>query len=205
VVQRLVRDAAALGVVLTEHDAARLQRLLDELERWSRSYNLTAITGREAMITHHLLDSLAVHPYLHGAEIADVGTGAGFPGLPLALANPARRFTLIDSNGKKIRFVTHAAHAIGLMNVASVQARVEAYTPALPFNTLVARAFAPLPELLGKVAHLCGPDTRLLAMRGKQAEDLREGPPGWEVVGFHELSVPGLDAERSLLILRRRG
>ena len=98
-----------MGVTLTERDAARLLQLLDELERWNRTYNLTAITQREDMVTHHLLDSLAVQADLHGSSVADVGTGAGFPGLPLAVLNPVRRFTLIDSAGKKIRFVNHAA------------------------------------------------------------------------------------------------
>ncbi|MGH8303608.1 MAG: 16S rRNA (guanine(527)-N(7))-methyltransferase RsmG, partial [Steroidobacteraceae bacterium] len=97
--QRLVHDAAALGVALTEHDAARLLQLLEELAHWNRRFNLTGITDLEGMVSHHVLDSLAVHRHLHGAAIADVGTGAGFPGLPLALVNPERRFTLIDSNG----------------------------------------------------------------------------------------------------------
>src|SRR5882757_10211535 len=116
IVQRLVDDTAMLGVTLTDADAARLLRLLDELERWNRTYNLTAIRDRDEMLTHHLLDSLSIHPDLQGTMLADVGTGAGFPGLPLAVLNPERRFTLIDSNGKKIRFVQHAARELGLGN-----------------------------------------------------------------------------------------
>jgi 16S rRNA (guanine527-N7)-methyltransferase len=123
--QRLVHDAAALGVALTEHDAARLRQLLEELAHWNRRVNLTGIVDLESMISHHVLDSLAVHRYLHGTCIADVGTGAGFPGLPLALVNPERRFSLIDSNGKKIRFVSHAVRTLGLMNVEPLQARAE--------------------------------------------------------------------------------
>src|SRR4029077_10102752 len=122
---RLVQDAATLGVTLTSEDAARLLSLTAELARWNRSYNLTAISAPTAVLTHHLLDSLAVHPDLAGTRIADVGTGAGFPGLPLALMNPGRQFTLIDSSGKKLRFVAHAAHLLGLGNVATLQARVE--------------------------------------------------------------------------------
>ena len=142
--QRLVHDAAALGMALTEHDAARLRQLLEELAHWNRQFNLTALTDLESMVTHHVLDSLAVHRYLHGASIADVGTGAGFPGLPLALVNPERRFTLIDSNGKKIRFVSHAVRTLGLVNVEPLHARAETLRPERPFDTVVARAFAPL-------------------------------------------------------------
>ncbi|MGH8198800.1 MAG: 16S rRNA (guanine(527)-N(7))-methyltransferase RsmG [Steroidobacteraceae bacterium] len=200
--QRLVHDAAALGVALSEHDAARLRQLLEELAHWNRQFNLTGITDLESMVSHHVLDSLAVHRHLHGATIADVGTGAGFPGLPLALVNPERRFTLIDSNGKKIRFVSHAMRAMGLMNVEPLQTRAEALRPERPFDTVVARAFAPLPELLQTVAPLCGSETRVLAMKGKwpQAE-LDALPPSWRVADSHTLTVPGLAEARCLIVL----
>ncbi len=200
----LIHGAAALGVALTEHDAERLLHLLDELARWNHRFNLTAIAHRDEMVTHHLLDSLAVHRYLHGVRIADVGTGAGFPGLPLALANPDRRFTLIDANGKKIRFVGHAAHALGLMNVETLQGRVEALRPQIPFDTVVARAFAALPALAAAVAPLCGPDTHVLALKGKwpQAE-IDALPPLWQVESF-PLAVPGLAESRCLIVLRAR-
>jgi len=200
--QRLVHDAAALGVALTEHDAARLRQLLEELAHWNRRFNLTGITDLESMVSHHVLDSLAVHRHLHGASIADVGTGAGFPGLPLALVNPERRFSLIDSNGKKIRFVSHAVRTLGLMNVEALQARVEAMRPERPFDTVLARAFAPLPELLDMVAPLCGSETRVLAMKGKwpQAE-LDAVPRGWRLADSQSLTVPGLAQERCLIVL----
>jgi 16S rRNA (guanine527-N7)-methyltransferase len=202
--QRLVRDAAMLGVALSEADAGRLCALLDELVRWNRTYNLTAITNPEQMLTHHLLDSFAVHADLLGERIADVGTGAGFPGLPLALIQPARRFTLIDSNGKKIRFVSHAARLLGLANVAPLQARVEELVPAQPFDTVVARAFAPLPELLEKVAPLCGPATQVLAMKGKRSDqEIAALPPSWRLVAARSLVVPGLEESRTLLTFVR--
>jgi 16S rRNA (guanine527-N7)-methyltransferase len=198
----LIRGAAALGVALTEHDAARLLGLLDELARWSRRFNLTAIRHRPDMITHHLLDSLAVHRYLAGVTVADVGTGAGFPGLPLALVNPERRFTLIDSSGKKIRFVSHAQRTLGLANVEPLQGRVERLHPAAPFDTVIARAFAPLAQLAEAVTALTGPDTRVLAMKGRwPASELEALPRGWRVAESHPIAVPGLEEERHLLIL----
>ncbi len=200
--QRLVHDAAALGVALTEHDAARLRQLLEELAHWNQRFNLTAITDLESMISHHVLDCLAVHRYLHGAAIADVGTGAGFPGLPLALVNPERRFTLIDSNGKKIRFVSHAVRALDLVNVEALQARVETLCPERPFDTVLARAFAPLPQLLQTVAPLCGGDTRVLAMKGKWPKaEIEALPPRWRVAESHALTVPGLAEDRCLIVL----
>ena len=203
-VQRLVSDAKSMGVELTEPNAARLQQLLDELERWNRTYNLTAIKKREDMVTHHLLDSLAVSPELQGTTIADVGTGAGFPGLPLAVLNPERRFTLIDSAGKKIRFVSHVAHALGLTNVEALHVRVESLRPEKPFDTVVTRAFAPLPEMLEKVAPLCGPATYVLAMKGKwPREEIAAIPVGWRVVRSRDLVVPGLKESRCAILLTR--
>lgn len=200
--ERLVRDAALLGVGLAPADAARLLTLLDELERWNRSYNLTAIGSREEMITHHLLDSLSISPDLAGVRIADVGTGAGFPGLPLAIANPARQFTLIDASGKKVRFVAHAARTLALANVTALQARAEALRPQQPFDTVTARALAALPELLAQLAPLCGPATRVLAMKGRwPGEELGKLPAPWRLTGSRTIKVPGLDAERCVLHL----
>jgi 16S rRNA (guanine527-N7)-methyltransferase len=198
----LIRNAASLGVALSERDAQRLLRLGEELARWNRSYNLTAITEPARIITHHLLDSLAVHPDLHGVSIADAGTGAGFPGLPLAVCNPQRNFTLIDSTAKKIHFVSHAVHLLGLTNVTALHARVEALRPAMPFDTVVARAFAPLPRMLAQVAPLCGPQSRVLAMKGKWPQsELASLPTDWRVLSSRQLTVPGLAAERWLVVI----
>ncbi len=200
--ERLVQDAATLGVALSEGDARRLLALLDELARWNRTYNLTAINTPAAMLTHHLLDSLAIHPDLHGTRVADVGTGAGFPGLPLALCNPARHFTLIDSTAKKIHFVSHAAHALGLTNVTVVHARAETLKPEVPFDTVAVRALAPLPQMLAQVAPLCGAQTRVLAMKGRwPTEELAALPATWRLAGSRELKVPGLAAARCVIVL----
>jgi 16S rRNA (guanine527-N7)-methyltransferase len=200
--ERLVRDAATLGVTLTSADAARLLSLTGELARWNRSFNLTAISSPAAMVTHHLLDSLAVNPDLQGTRIADAGTGAGFPGLPLAVCNPQRHFTLIDSTAKKVRFVAHAASLLELTNVSAVHGRVESLKFAVPFDTVLARAFAPIPQLLSKVTPLCGPQTRVLAMKGKwPTQELAALAPPWRVVSSRELTVPGLDAARCVIVL----
>jgi 16S rRNA (guanine527-N7)-methyltransferase len=203
IVQKLIGDSAALGLTLAEPEAHCLLRLLDELERWNRTYNLTAIRRREDMLTHHLLDSLSIHTDLRGATVADVGTGAGFPGLPLAVVNHERRFTLIDSNGKKIRFAQHAAHELGLKNVEVLHGRVEALE-VRAFDTVVARAFAALPELVVNVAPLCGPHTRILAMKGKWPQDEIDAlPRGWDHGGSRELTVPGLGESRCVVVLSR--
>lgn len=203
-VEQLVRDAATLEVRLTDEKAGRLLELLDELARWNQMYNLTGITARPQMITHHLLDSLSVSADLAGERVADVGTGAGFPGLPLAVANPQRHFTLIDSTAKKLRFVSHAVELLQLTNVSVLHARVEKMRPTAPFDTVVVRAFAPLPRLLESVAPLCGPGTRVLAMKGKRpAAEIATVPAAWRIITSRELAVPGLDAARCVITLGR--
>jgi 16S rRNA (guanine527-N7)-methyltransferase len=188
--------------VLSDEQAARALQLLDELSIWNRSYNLTAITERGAMIRGHLLDSLAAHVDLAGSRIADVGTGAGFPGLPLALVSPQRTFTLIDSVAKKIRFVTHAVRKLSLANVTPLQLRVETLVPDAPFDTVIARAYAALPDLLASVAGLCGPATRVVALKGRYpADELAELPPGWRLEHSRAVTIPGLSAQRHILRL----
>lgn len=202
--ERLIRDAGTLGVPLSAPDAARLLDLTQELARWNRTYNLTAISTAEEMLTHHLLDSLSVQPDLRGVRIADVGTGAGFPGLALAVCNPQRQFTLIDSSGKKIRFVSHAAHRLGLTNVTALHARAETLAPEVPFDTVVARAFAPLGELLTAVGPLCGAKTRVLAMKGRPSQaELAAVPSPWRVEQVRAIQVPGLAAARCVIVLTR--
>jgi 16S rRNA (guanine527-N7)-methyltransferase len=197
--------AQQLGVALDADMASKLLRLLDELIQWNRAFNLTGIDSREAMVATHLLDSLAASSDLEGARIADLGTGAGFPGLPLAIVHPERHFTLIDATGKKVRFVTHAARALGLANVEALYARAEAVHPREPFDTVIARAVAPLPKLAALARSLSRPGTRLLALKGKRpTAELAALPPDWELAGVRELQVPGLDAERCLVTLIAR-
>ena len=200
----LIKDAASIGVTLDESAARQSLMLLDELSRWNKTYNLTAIGERRDMVVRHLLDSLAVWPLLEGLRVIDVGTGAGFPGLPLAIVDPHRQFTLLDSNGKKVRFVAHAARTLDLGNVQAVHARAETHKPSTIYDTVVTRAFAPLPELLEKVAGLCGPNTLVLAMKGRRQSAEREGlPAGWRIEADRDLSIPGLAEARHVIALRR--
>ena len=195
--------ALRLGVTLTPEAAAQLLRLLNELAQWNRAYNLTAITDPEAMIAGHLLDSLAASADLAGARIADLGTGAGFPGLPLAIAHPERQFTLIDGTAKKIRFVEHAARALGLGNVEAVHVRAEELRPDKPFDTIVARAVASLAELASLAGPLARPGTLLLAYKGQRPDDeLAALPADWELMEVRTIQVPGLEAERCLVTLK---
>ncbi len=203
-VEVLRNGANALGVSLDADRERRLLSLIDELLKWNAAYNLTAITDPGKVITHHLLDSLSVHSSLQGQTVADVGTGPGFPGLPLAIVDPARRFTLIDSNNKKVRFVGHAARTLNLTNVTAVHVRSESFKAEHPFETVVARAFAALPELLRLVSPLCGPETRVLAMKGKRPDDELAGVSNeWRVLDVKSLAVPGLNEERHLVTLQR--
>jgi 16S rRNA (guanine527-N7)-methyltransferase len=202
--QHLIESSAKLGVALEHAQAQRLLRLLDELDEWNDKMNLTAIRERPQQITKHLLDSLSVHVFLRGTRVADIGTGAGFPGLPLALANPDKQFTLIDSTAKKLRFVDHGAALLELQNVTTVHTRAETYKPKERFDTVIARAVGPIATYIELCGHLCAAGGRLLAMKGRYPEEeLRALPNGWKLAAVHRLTVPGLDEERHLVEICR--
>ena len=182
----------------------RLARLLGELEKWNRKVNLTAIRDPAEMVTAHILDSLAVRPLLEGRTVLDVGTGPGFPGLPLAIVEPEREFTLLDSNNKKIMFVQHVAGLLGLDNVLAVKGRGEDYAPGHRFDTVIARALAALSRLLEIAGHHVREDGVFVALKGRYpADELEELTAPWshEVIALH---VPGLEAgSRHAVLLRR--
>ena len=205
--ERQIRDGiAALGQPLHDAEIERFVRLLALLEHWNRKTNLTAISDPAKMVAGHLLDSLAVRPFVRGPRILDIGTGAGFPGLPLAVVFPDWQFTLLDSNGKKVAFVRHACGELQLDNVTAVKARAEDYDPGTGFDTVVARALATLPRLIELSARLVGEDGQLLALKGKYPAGELEATTAlsdWEYE-VHELVVPGLDAHARHAVSIRR-
>jgi len=200
----LAPGLAALGVTLPAGGEARLLEFVELLQHWNQAYNLTAVRDPGEMVVKHLLDSLAVLPYVRGTPVEDVGAGAGLPGIPLAIALPDTRFVLLDSNGKKTRFVVQAAASLKLHNVEVVQSRAEGYRPAEPFATVISRAFATLGEFLRLAGQGCASGGRLLAMKGTYPdEELRDIPEGFRLLGVQALKVPGLDAERCVVEIEK--
>jgi 16S rRNA (guanine527-N7)-methyltransferase len=199
-----MQGAADLGLVLLRQQQEKLFRLVDQLLEWNTHFNLTAIRDPRDVVTKHLLDSLSIRPFLAGKFIVDVGTGAGFPGLPLAVVDPERAFTLIEATGKKARFVEHAVADLRLGNVTVVNARVESWKAPRKFDTVVARALGSLADFIRFAGALCAPGGRLLAMKGRlPEEEIAAIPRAWRVSGAHPLTVPGLDAQRHVLVIER--
>ena len=193
-----------LGIRLEPAQRETLLDYLALLRKWNRTYNLTAIREPLEMVPRQLLDSLSILHLLHGERVLDVGTGPGLPGIPLAIAEPRRRFVLLDANGKKSRFVQQVIYQLGLENTAMVQGRVEAFRPKALFDTIVSRAFAPLPRMADLAGHLLAADGLLLAMKGvlpvAELEQLRR--QGFSVES-ERLRVPGSDGERHAILCRR--
>lgn len=182
----------------------QLQQYLQLLQRWNKVYNLTAVRDPEQMLPLHLWDSLSVVPYIEAGRCLDVGSGAGLPGIPLAIMRPQQQFTLLDTNGKKTRFIQQAALELGLHNVTVVQARVEQWRPDAPFAAIVSRAFASLADFVTVTAAHLQEHGVLYAMKGRYPQtEIAALPAGWRVARTHRLDVPGLDAERHLLELTR--
>lgn len=201
--ERLDAALAELGVALDEAQKDRLLAYLAELSKWNRAYNLTAVDVPLAMVDRHLVDSLSILPWVDGQRLVDAGTGAGLPGVPLAIACPDRHFVLVDSNGKKIRFLRHLKRELGLDNIEPVHARLEAFRPDQAPDQVVARALAPLPRLVEQLGHLLEAGATLLAMKGRVEDEECAAVADAYNVERIELNVPGAGGARSLVILRK--
>ncbi|MDG9782724.1 16S rRNA (guanine(527)-N(7))-methyltransferase RsmG [Metapseudomonas otitidis] len=204
--EELTQGAATLGVALDARQHELLMGYLALLIKWNKAYNLTAVRNPDEMVSRHLLDSLSVVPFVaeRGNDWLDVGSGGGMPGVPLAILFPERRFTLLDSNGKKTRFLTQVKLELGLENLGVVNARVEAFRPEQPFAGIVSRAFSALEDFANWTRHLGDRDTHWLAMKGLRPDDeLARMPEDFKVEAEHTLAVPGCQGQRHLLILRR--
>jgi len=198
----LERGIAALRLDLPEDALKLLLDYLALLIRWNKTYNLTAVRNPAQMVTRHLLDSLAVLPFVQGHNLADLGSGAGLPGIPLAIARPAMQVVLVDSNGKKARFLREAVRALPLENVKVQQMRVEDLPGS--FDCITARAFARLADMLAWGGHALATDGVWLALKGQiEAGELAQCPVGFRVAAVHALDVPGLDAQRHIVEIRR--
>ncbi len=192
---------AAMGLDMPAGERAALLEYLALLGKWNKTYNLTAINAPERMLTHHILDSLALTPHVGAGPLLDVGSGAGFPGIPLAIARPDLRVTLMDASEKKCGFMRQAAIELKLANVTVVHARVESYQTPQKFNQIVSRAFSELVEFVRVSAHLLAPGGNWLAMKGVHPLEEIARLNTARVVRAVPLKVPGLDAERSLIIM----
>ena len=200
----LIKGLTQLGLDLPEAAQQQLLDYLALLQKWNKVYNLISRKESDNLVVRHLLDSLVALPYINGSRVVDVGTGAGLPGIPLAIACPQCHFTLLDCNSKKARFRNQAVIELGLKNVTVVDARAEAYRPEQGFDSVISRAFATIADMLAVAGHLAAPGGRFLALKGVYPEqELSELPDGYRLQEVHPLDVPFLGAERHLAIVAR--
>ena len=200
----LDKGLAALDINLDDESRDCLLRYLGILRRWTRAQRLTAVEGLREMVVRHLLDSLSVAVWISGDRVIDVGSGAGLPGIPLAVAEPSRHFTLLDAQAKRCHFLFQACAELHLNNVTVVNQRVEDYRPEVLFSCVISRAFAKLPAYIAQAGHLCAADGRLLAMKGRlHKEEIEAIQMPYNVFACHRLNVPGLDAKRHLVEINR--
>jgi|TARA_B110000879_G_scaffold142288_1_gene185145 16S rRNA (guanine527-N7)-methyltransferase len=197
---QLEKGLETLGIDCSAQQVDQLLDYLSLLVTWNSAYNLTAIRDPEQMVARHLLDSLAILPFITGENLIDVGTGPGLPGIPLAIMCPEKTFKLLDSNGKKTRFLFHARCQLKLQNLTEIQSRVEQFIPEKTYDTVLSRAFTSVAEMVDKCEHLLNPDGRFLAMKGKFPQsELSLLAKDYKVDVSHRLTVPGVDGERHLI------
>ena len=204
--EELRQGALELGVELSAQQHEQLLAYLALLIKWNKAYNLTAVRDPDEMVSRHLLDSLSVVPFVAAAgdNWLDVGSGGGMPGIPLAILFPQRQFTLLDSNGKKTRFLTQVKLELKLANLQVIHSRVEEFQPEIPFDGICSRAFSSLEDFSNWTRHLGSEQTQWLAMKGVHPDDeLQALPADFRLTATHVLKVPGCQGQRHLLILRR--
>jgi len=202
--EELSTGARQLGVELSEVQHAQLLAYLALLIKWNKAYNLTAVRNPDEMVSRHLLDSLSVMPFIHSERWLDVGSGGGMPGIPLAILHPDKHVTVLDSNGKKTRFLTQVKLELKLDNLTVIHKRVEEFQPELPFTGIVSRAFSSMENFTNWTRHLGDAQTQWLAMKGLHpADELVALPADFRVDSEQALTVPGCQGQRHLLILRR--
>ncbi len=202
-VEKVLRDGLErLGLVLLPGGERNLSAYVDLLAHWNRTYNLTAVREPVEMVTRHVLDSLAVMPWMRPGRLMDAGAGAGLPGIPLAIADPVLEVTPVDSAGKKVRFMNHVKRQLDLANVHPLHARVEQLEPEAPFDAVISRAFTSLESFATSVRHVLSENGRLLAMKGHFPGEEIDGLPEWvRVDGVEKIVVPGLHENRHLVIM----
>jgi 16S rRNA (guanine527-N7)-methyltransferase len=195
---------AKAGISLTDQQKQQLLGYVGLLDKWNKAYNLTSVRDPKEMLVRHILDSIVVNPFLKGDRFIDVGTGPGLPGIPLAIVRPDSHFTLLDSLGKRVRFLRQVQHELKLTNIEPVQSRVEEFPAEPPFDGVISRAFASLQDMISWCHHLPKAETgRFYALKGVRPDDeLAQLPSGIELVSVERLHVPTLDGERHLVILK---
>ncbi len=199
----LISGIQQLGLDLKLHQVDLLMAYLKLFDKWNHSFNLSAIRELTAMVKLHLLDSLSIAAVLEGDSFIDVGSGGGLPGIPLAIRFPQKSFTLLDSAGKKTRFLFQVAQELGLTNVTVENCRVEQFRPAMGFDGVISRAFASLPDMIKSCAHLLNPSGRFWAMKGQvPLAELKEIEKDYTVEHCHNLQIPGVDAQRCLVVIK---
>ncbi|MEB4677014.1 16S rRNA (guanine(527)-N(7))-methyltransferase RsmG [Enterobacteriaceae bacterium G50] len=202
-INKLSRLLDEAGISLTDHQKNQLVAYVDMLNKWNKAYNLTSVRDPNEMLIRHILDSIVVAPHLQGQRFIDVGTGPGLPGIPLSIVRPESHFTLLDSLGKRVRFLRQVQHELKLENIAPVQSRVEEFPAEPPFDGVISRAFASLTDMVSWCKHLPAENGRFYALKGQRPDDeISLLPAEFSVENIVELHVPHLEGERHLVIIR---